>query len=131
MNQNSKGRAAAYWVSTALISLMMLGTAYMYLTHAPAMMTAFGRLGYPAYFPNLLGVAKLLGVCALLAPGMPLVKEWAYAGFTITFVSAIVSHIASGDAKDAPGAAIALLLLTASYATRPADRRVAATRTAT
>jgi hypothetical protein len=58
--------------------------AYAYLTHKPQMMAAFASLGYPAYFPNILGVAKILGVFALLIPGAVRLKEWAYAGFTIT-----------------------------------------------
>jgi hypothetical protein len=42
-------------------------------------------------------VAKLLGVAALLAPGMPTLKEWAYAGFVFDMAGAMYSHISVGD----------------------------------
>ena len=43
---------------------------------------AMANLGDPMYLMTILGVAKILGVIALLAPRLPLLKEWAYAGFT-------------------------------------------------
>ena len=38
------------------------------------------HLGYPQYFANILGAWQLAAAAALIAPGLPLVKEWAYAG---------------------------------------------------
>lgn len=55
------------------------------------------EMGYPLYFLRLLGISKLLGIVALLVPGFPRIREWAYAGFTITLVAAIYSHIAIGE----------------------------------
>jgi len=87
-----------YWIALGLFSLMMVGTALAYLTGNPQMVDAFRHLGYPDYFRMLLGVAKLLGVVALLAPRVPvMVREWAYAGFGITLISAVISHGVSGD----------------------------------
>ena len=38
------------------------------------------------------------GVAALLVPMVPArLKEWAYAGFAITLVSALIAHLAVGD----------------------------------
>jgi len=73
-----------YWICTGLFCSMMTLAAVMYLSHNAQVMATFATLGYPEYFPNILGVAKLLGVITLLAPRFPLLKEWAYAGFTIT-----------------------------------------------
>ena len=42
-------------------------------------------------------MAKLLGVVLLLAPVTARLKEWAYAGFAITLVSALIAHFAMGD----------------------------------
>lgn len=120
-----KGRKVAYWISTGLLSVMMAFFACLYLMHAPQIMAAFAHLGYPAYFANILGVAKLLGVATLLLPGARILKEWAYAGFTITFLSAFVSHLTSGDGPKALPALIALGLFVTSYFTRPAERAVA------
>jgi hypothetical protein len=56
------------------------------------------HLGFPDYFRIELGAGKLLGAIALILPFVPRkVKEFAYAGFTIIFVSAFIAHLASGD----------------------------------
>ncbi len=55
------------------------------------------HLRYPAYFIPFIGVAKLLGVIAILIPGFPGIKEWAYAGFIFDLTGAIYSSIAVGD----------------------------------
>ena len=54
------------------------------------------HLGYPSYFLVLLGTWKVLGAAALLVPGRPLLKEWAYAGAFFTYTGAIVSHLTTG-----------------------------------
>jgi len=94
------------------------------VAHAPSMMAALAHLGYPAYFSNLLGVAKLVGVCMLLVPGMVKLKEWAYVGFGITILSASYSHLLSGDGVLAalePLVTFAALVI--SYVARPASRK--------
>jgi hypothetical protein len=85
-----------YWVSTILFSLAMLAAAIQYLT-SPKMAAVFSHLGFPGYFRVELAVAKILGVAALLMPGILLLKEWAYAGFTFTLISAFLAHVASKD----------------------------------
>jgi hypothetical protein len=111
-----------YWVSTLMLSAFMLFVAFAYLTHQPKMMAAFTSLGYPSYFPDILGVAKILGVIALLVPGFPRLKEWAYAGFTFTFIGAFISHLAVGQNQEALMPLVALGLLAISYFTSPASR---------
>jgi hypothetical protein len=85
-----------YWISTGIVSLMMLFSAYSYLTQE-TMQQAFVHLGYPDHFRVELAIAKLLGALVLLAPLSPRIKEWAYVGFAITFVSAFVAHMSAGD----------------------------------
>jgi uncharacterized membrane protein YphA (DoxX/SURF4 family) len=85
-----------YWITTGIVALMMTYSAYAYLTQA-AMQQAFHHLGYPDYFRVELAIGKLVGVVLLLAPLAARVKEWAYAGFVITFISAFIAHTASGD----------------------------------
>ena len=105
-----------YWVTTALISLMMLFAGYAYFT-SPMAKSGFAHLGYPDYFRVELGTAKILGVIALILPWIPAkIKEFAYAGFTITFISAFIAHISSGDPmKVAANPVIALVILAISY----------------
>jgi hypothetical protein len=87
-------RKISYWVVLGLFLLMMTGSALGYLTGSQQMIEPFRHLGYPGYFRIMLGVAKLLGVPALIAPRVPpTVREWAYAGFGITMIAAVISHI--------------------------------------
>ena len=86
----------AYWTSTSIIAVMMTFSAYSYLTN-PSMKDAFLHLGFPDYFRVELAIAKLAGIVVLLIPFQIRIKEWAYAGFAITFISAFIGHAVSGD----------------------------------
>jgi uncharacterized membrane protein YphA (DoxX/SURF4 family) len=117
-----KSRKTLYAITTAWVAGVMTVTGVLSVAHTKSMMDGFAHLGYPAYFANLLGVAKLLGICALLAPGFARVKEWAYAGFAIVIVSAAYSHLSSGDGLQSLEPLATLAALVVSYWTRPADR---------
>jgi uncharacterized membrane protein YphA (DoxX/SURF4 family) len=113
----SRGRKAVFWISTSLFAAMMTMSGVMYLTQ-PTMVETFQHLGFPAYFRVELAIAKLFGVLALLAPFPARVKEWAYAGFGITLISAVVAHAnVDGPAEIVPPL-VAAVLLTVSYLTR-------------
>lgn len=106
-----------YWITTGIVGLMMTYSAYAYLTQA-AVQEGFHHLGYPGYFRVELAVAKLIGVILLLAPLKARIKEWVYAGFTITFISAFIAHAVSGDpAANWSAPVIFLVLLAVSYIT--------------
>ncbi len=86
-----------YWATTGVISLMMLFSAYQYLINSE-MEEAFKHLGFPGYFRIELALAKIAGAAILLIPQIPArIKEWAYAGFGIVFISASIAHFNSGD----------------------------------
>lgn len=55
---------------------------------------AMRLLGYPIYVLVIVGTAKLLGVITLWQTRYRLLREWAYAGFTINFVGAFASWLA-------------------------------------
>ena len=101
---NSSGIVrACFWISTALFALQMGFTAYAQL-RLPQVAASFAHLGFPGYFRIELALAKLAGIVALLLPMVPArIKEWAYAGFAITLVSALIAHLAVGDGVDAWG----------------------------
>jgi uncharacterized membrane protein YphA (DoxX/SURF4 family) len=63
----------------------------------PPAVAFVAHLGYPAYFCTMIGVWKVLGGVALLAPRFPRLKEWAYAGILFDLTGAAISHAASGD----------------------------------
>jgi uncharacterized membrane protein YphA (DoxX/SURF4 family) len=117
-----KFRMAMHVLTTAWVTGVMGISGGLSVAHARSMMEGFAHLGYPPYFANLLGVAKLLGVCALVVPGLPRIKEWAYTGFAITILSASYSHLSSGDGFKSlePLATLAALLI--SYRTLPPNR---------
>ena len=92
-----KANTIIYWITTAIISLMMLSVAYQYMTN-PKMAETFAHLGFPSYFRIELACAKVIGALVLIIPGIPpRIKNWAYAGFGITFISAAIAHFNSGD----------------------------------
>src|SRR5258708_22741576 len=98
-----KATTIAYWIVTGLFCLEMSFTAYWELMRLPEAAQAFTRLGFPATsFRVELSWAKVVGVVALLVPMRPArvnsrVKEWAYTGFAIHLVSALIAHLSIGD----------------------------------
>src|SRR5258705_13449139 len=94
----AKTKTTIYWIATLFVAFIMTISGVLALTHSPDMMKALAHLGSPPYFSNLLGVSKLAGVCVLLLPGIARLKEWPYAGFGITILSASYSHLLSADA---------------------------------
>src|SRR5881394_3217822 len=98
----SKGIVVGFWIVTALFCLQMGFTAYAQL-RLPQVAEEFTRLGFPAYFRVELSWAKLLGIVLVLAPVPARLKEWAYAGFAVTLVSAVIAHLSVGEGPEAWG----------------------------
>jgi hypothetical protein len=119
-------RKILYWGATGLVAIEALYGAFTYLTAAPEAVERFRHVGYPEQLRVLLGIAKLAGAIVLLLPRLPTLKEWAYAGFTFTWIAATTAHYLAGD-----GALVLLPvglmgLLAVSYVTSPVNRRDAA-----
>ncbi|MBN8468911.1 DoxX family protein [Corallococcus exiguus] len=95
-----KAVTITFWIATVLFCLEMGFTAYAQLNLRDAA-EGFTRLGFPSYFRVELAWAKLLGIVVLLAPVPWRLKEWAYAGFAINLVSALIAHFAVGDGPEA------------------------------
>lgn len=105
-----------YWTSTSLAMLTGAFAGLLYLTGNPSITAAFTHLGFPDYFRIELGIAKIIGMIILLVPSVPAkIKEWAYAGFGITFLSAIAAHIRIDGVNAAIAPMIPLILLAVSY----------------
>ncbi len=113
-----KTKRVIYWIVTVIIAVFMLWSSYSYLSKDPIMIKGFHEtLGYPMYFIFLLGIAKLLGVIGLLQQRWRILQEWAYAGFTFTFIGAMWSHY-SAPSPSPLFPFIALVLLFISYILR-------------
>jgi uncharacterized membrane protein YphA (DoxX/SURF4 family) len=105
-----------YWITTVLILAMMLFSAASSFMDNPEGAKMMAAIGYRPYVLHLLAVAKVLGVIAILTPGFPRLKEWAYAGFTFDLIGASYSFYASGFAfKDWAFMVILLAVLACSY----------------
>ena len=124
----------AYWVTTILGPASFVIGGFLHLTHAEQPMSMLSHLGYPQYFVNIIGFWKLAGAIAIVIPGFPRLKEWAYAGFFFLLTSAATSHVFKGDPFFASGSVsssaqissplIFLVLVIASWALRPKNRKL-------
>jgi DoxX-like family len=125
---NDRIRTIAYWTTTILGPTSFVIGGVLSLTHAADTTVALQHLGYPAYFGLILGTWKLLGAIVITVPGLPRLKEWAYAGFVFDLTAAAASHVAVGDsASDIIAPLVFLALVVASWALRPPTRRLAVT----
>ncbi|QEM10451.1 DoxX family protein [Mucilaginibacter rubeus] len=85
-----------YWTFTTLFLLAMLGDAYGGITMQQAGKDSLAKLGYPMYLLVIMGSAKIAGVLAIAQTKYKVIKEWAYSGFTISFIGAFLSWFAIG-----------------------------------
>ena len=115
-------RNIVYWGATGLVASVALLGGFSYVTNAPEAIENFRHVGYPRQLRVLLGIAKLAGAIVLLLPWLPKLKEWAYAGFTFTWIAATVAHYLAADGKSLLPVAL-FGLLAVSYVMRPANRR--------
>ncbi len=86
-----------YWIFTVLLILLMLSTTIGVFHPTQAGIETMKHIGYPYNVLTLLSIAKVLGIIAILVPGFPRLKEWAYAGFTFDLVGAIYAGLSAGD----------------------------------
>jgi hypothetical protein len=92
-----KRKKILYWTSTALVAIGVIVSGFLYFT-SEQMIAEFKHFGFPDYFRMEMGTAKIFGGLAIILPMISSrIKQWAYAGLGITFISAIVTHSAVGD----------------------------------
>jgi uncharacterized membrane protein YphA (DoxX/SURF4 family) len=117
--------AILYWAATATIAFIFVSSGICYAIALPQVVDGVQQLGFPLHFIVLLGVWKVLGGIAILLPGLPRVKEWAYAGMFFDLTGAAVASTSVGNAWwhiVAPLSVAAILV--ASWALRPESRRL-------
>ena len=115
-------RKIVYWGATGLVAIVALLGGFSYVTNSPEAIENFRHVGYPQQLRVLLGIAKLADAIVLLLSRLPTLKEWAYAGFSFTWIAATVAHYLAADGESLLPVAL-LGLLAVSYVTRPANRR--------
>ena len=115
----------AYWVTTIFGPASFVIGGFLFLSRDPQVLANNAHLGYPPYLALILGVWKVLGAVAVVVPGFPRLKEWAYAGFFFDLTGAAASHGLNGDGPADILAPLGfLVLVAASWALRPASRRL-------
>ena len=121
----TKTRTIFYWATTVILAMGLLSGGLAQLVRRPETIEGLTHLGYPVYMSAILGFWKVCGAVTLLVPGLPRLKEWAYAGIFFNMTGAVVSHAVSGDATFHLIAPMFFVVLDiASWALRPQSRVV-------
>lgn len=105
-----------FWITTSLIFLFE-GVMPALTGHTELAKEGVRHLGYPDYFRVQLNIMKVLGALALILPFIPArLKEWAYAGFTFSLISAFVGlWVVDGPNGQTFFPLVVLAVLAASY----------------
>ncbi len=125
----TKGRNIAYWTTTGFVAFFIggggVGQLWQFAVNPHGIVPV---LRYPLYFFAILGFWKALGAIAILVPGFPRLKEWAYAGIFFDLTGAVASCIAVGVygayAFHVLAPSILAVLTVVSWALRPASRTI-------
>ncbi|MBM7566602.1 DoxX family protein [Paenibacillus sacheonensis] len=124
----SAGKVAAYWTVTIMLAFSITLSGIGQLMRMGGNVDLVTDIGFPLYITNILGTWKLLGVLAILVPGVPRLKEWAYAGIFFLMTGAALSHVYAHDYGDAGFHVILPLVYAAlgiaSWALRPNGRKL-------
>ena len=82
-----------YWISTGIVVLLdSVMPAFTFNTDLAKQ--GIAHLGYPDYFRIELTFFKVLGGIVLFLPSISArLKEWAYFGFALDFISAFIGHV--------------------------------------
>lgn len=121
--ETGRSRIVGYWIITGLLVAEMLVGGIWDVARTRHVVEVVTQLGYPAYILTILGVWKLLAVPALLAPRLPLLKEWAYAGIFFEMTGAAVSHMTHGGGSEVIVTLVTAALAVCSWWLRPKSRR--------
>jgi uncharacterized membrane protein YphA (DoxX/SURF4 family) len=120
----SRRRTIIYWAVTLPILAETAAGIQWDLARNDYVKEIFDKIGFPYYFLTILGISKILALAALLVPGFPRLKEWAYAGLVFVYFGAAALHIASREgAREGVSAVIFGVITLASWALRPPSRR--------
>lgn len=128
VESRSIGRMTAYWSVTIILAFSIALSGIGQLMRYGGNVDLVTDIGFPLYITNILGAWKLLGVIAIVMPGFPRLKEWAYSGIFFLMTGAALSHAFANDYGDY-GFHIILPLFyaalgIASWALRPKSRKL-------
>ena len=120
-----KLKSISYWVITVIVAFFIGSGGAAELARLSGNVEGLVHLGYPVYFATIIGFWKVLGAIAILVPGFPRLKEWAYAGIFFNMTGAAATGLFVSAAAWHVIVDLVLTALTvASWALRPASRRL-------
>ena len=82
-----------YWISTALLCLLYLASAAIYMARRGWVRQALADLGYPAYLVPVMTAVKILGVAAILSRASVALSDLAYAGMLYHLMLSGLAHL--------------------------------------
>ncbi len=84
-----------YWITTSIICLFASTAIFM---NSKMAIESTTHLGIPRWLGLEVSIGQLIGLVLLIVPAVPArLKEWAYVGFGILYITATIAHIAVGD----------------------------------
>ncbi|MGW9685563.1 DoxX family protein [Flagellimonas sp. 2504JD1-5] len=109
-----KRQYLAYYIFLGLFSSMILASLYKHLFFYETMVQEYAQLGYPEHLIKPLAIAQFFGLILIIYNKSKRLLEWAYGGFILNLVFAIIAHYVSKYGNGAP-AVICLALLFTTY----------------
>lgn len=109
-----KAQKILYYLSTAILTAIMVYSVQMYLRNPVAIADYFESVDYPRYLVYPLAIAKILGLVAIWGNFSKWLKEWAYAGFFFDVTLAFTAHMVAKDGGEL-FSIIAFVALVVSY----------------
>jgi hypothetical protein len=120
-------RIITYWTFTVLVVFELVAGSLWNLLQIEWVRAQLSHLGYPLYYTYITGVWQIGGAAAIIAPGFPRLKEWAYAGAFFQWSGAVASHLLAGDFVPVSiwlTPLVFSMFAIVSWALAPADRRL-------
>lgn len=97
-----------------LFCMMILASVWNYIFNFKETLAEFQMLGYPSHLIYPLVVVQILGLIILVSNRGKWLVEWAYAGFFMNMVFAIIAHYFTAQGNGAT-AVVGLILLWTAY----------------
>ncbi|MGH8965450.1 MAG: DoxX family protein [Actinomycetes bacterium] len=125
----SRIRLISFWVTTFVVVFELTSGSVWNLLTIEWVDVQLRHLGYPHFFAYILGAWQAGAAVAIIAPRLPLLKEWAYAGAFFLWSGAVASHLSAGDGLESWRVPLIFAMCAiASWALRPANRPLPQTR---
>ncbi|CDZ31885.1 Hypothetical protein NGAL_HAMBI1145_06530 [Neorhizobium galegae bv. officinalis] len=113
-----------YWISTGLLCLLYLFSAFTYVTKADWVRGILKDLGYPAYLLQFMILVKVLAAVAILSRFNIALSDLAYAGIFYHLLLSGMAHLGVRKPAGAIPAAVGMALLAASLLTQNEARQL-------